>query len=105
MPGLAVSSAAEKSAVAYALRKGVVLVAPAGDDGAGAGVVNYPAAYPGVISVGAFDKNFTKAPFSSHEPYVTLTAAVTASPRQARPVTPPLAAPARPARSSPALSR
>ena len=75
VPGLAASSAAEKSAVAYALRKGVVLVAPAGDDGAGTGVVNYPAAYPGVISVGAFDKNFTKAPFSSHEPYVTLTAA------------------------------
>src|SRR5450755_103250 len=75
VPGLAVSSAAEKSAVAYALRKGVVLVAPAGDDGAGTGVVNYPAAYPGVISVGAFDKNFTKAPFSSHEAYVTLTAA------------------------------
>ena len=75
VPGLTASSAAEKSAVAYALRKGVVLVAPAGDDGQGAGVVNYPAAYPGVISVGAFDKNFTKAPFSSHEPYVTLTAA------------------------------
>lgn len=75
VPGLAVSSAAEKSAVAYALRKGVVLVAPAGDDGLGTGVVNYPAAYPGVISVGAFDKNFTKAPFSSHEAYVTLTAA------------------------------
>jgi hypothetical protein len=75
VPGLALSSAAEKSAVAYALRKGVVLVAPAGDDGTGTGIVNYPAAYPGVISVGAFDKNFTKAPFSSHEPYVTLTAA------------------------------
>ncbi len=34
VPGLAVSSPAEQSAVAYALRKGVVLVAPAGDDGA-----------------------------------------------------------------------
>src|SRR6266851_4244266 len=55
--------------------KGVILVAPAGDDGMGAGIVNYPAAYPGVISVGAFGKNFTKAPFSSHEPYVKLTAA------------------------------
>ena len=75
VPGLTVSSAAEKSAVAYALSKGIVLVAPAGDDGLGTGIVNYPAAYPGVIAVGAFDKNFTKAPFSSHEPYVTLTAA------------------------------
>lgn len=75
VPGLAVSSPAEQSAVAYALRKGVVLVAPAGDDGTGTGVVNYPAAYPGVISVGAFDQNLTKAPFSSRESYVTLTAA------------------------------
>jgi subtilisin family serine protease len=75
VPGLAAGSAAEKSAVAYALSKGVVLVAPAGDDGTGGGIVNYPAAYPGVISVGAFDQDFTKAPFSSHQPYVTLTAA------------------------------
>ena len=77
VPGLAVSSPAEQSAVAYALRKGVVLVAPAGDDGAGAsaGIVNYPAAYPGVISVGAFDQNLAKAPFSSRKSYVTLTAA------------------------------
>jgi subtilisin family serine protease len=40
VPGLAVSSPAEQSAVAYARRKGVLLVAPAGDDGAGAGIVN-----------------------------------------------------------------
>ncbi len=74
-PGIAISNPAERSAVAYARSKGVILVAPAGDDGMGAGIVNYPAAYPGVISVGAFDKNFTMAPFSSHEPYVKLTAA------------------------------
>ncbi len=75
VPGLAVSSPAEQAAVAYARSKGVLLVAPAGDDGTGAGIVNYPAAYRGVISVGAFDRNFAKAPFSSHQPYVTLTAA------------------------------
>jgi len=74
-PGLEYGSTAEKSAVADALRKGIVLVAPAGDDGAGTGIVNYPAAYHGVISVGAFNHEFIKAPFSSHEPYVTLTAA------------------------------
>jgi hypothetical protein len=67
-------SSAEKAAVAYALSKKVVLVAPAGDDGAGTDATNYPAAYPGVISVGAFDDKFVKAPFSSHQPYVTLTA-------------------------------
>jgi hypothetical protein len=75
VPGLAVGSPAEQSAVAYARSKGVVLVAPAGDDGAGAGIVNYPAAYHGVISVGAFDQNVIKAPFSSRASYVTLTAA------------------------------
>jgi hypothetical protein len=68
-------SAAEKSAVAYALSKGVVLVAPGGDNGAGTDDPNFPASYPGVISVGAFNSSFTKAAFSSHQPYVSLTAA------------------------------
>lgn len=66
---------AERAAVAYALSKGVVLVAPGGDNGNGTDAPNFPAAYPGVISVGAFDSNMIKAPFSSHQPYVTLTAA------------------------------
>jgi subtilisin family serine protease len=68
-------TAAERAAVAYALSQGVVLVAPAGDNGNGTDAPNFPAAYPGVISVGAFDGTITKAPFSSHQPYVTLTAA------------------------------
>jgi subtilisin family serine protease len=68
-------SPAEQSAVAYALSKGVVLVAPGGDNGAGTDDPNFPADYPGVISVGAFNSSFTKALFSSHQSYVTLTAA------------------------------
>jgi hypothetical protein len=68
-------TAAEQSAVAYALSQGVVLVAPGGDNGAGTGTANFPAAYPGVISVGAFDTSFVKTLYSSHQPYVTLTAA------------------------------
>ncbi len=68
-------SAAEQSAVAYALSRGVVLVAPAGDNNAQTDAPNFPADYPGVISVGAFDTNIMKAPFSSHQSYVTLTAA------------------------------
>ena len=68
-------SAAERAAVGYALAKHVVLVAPAGDGGAGTDPVNYPAAYRGVISVGAFDQHFVKAPFSSRQGYVTVTAA------------------------------
>jgi hypothetical protein len=68
-------SAAERAAVKYALAKGVVLVAPAGDDGAGSDAANYPAAYPGVIAVGAFGKTFAKAPWTSRQSYVTVTAA------------------------------
>jgi subtilisin family serine protease len=49
-PAAAGGSAAERAAVAYALRKNVVLVAPAGDDGEGLALVDYPAAYPGVIA-------------------------------------------------------
>jgi Subtilase family len=67
-----------QSAIAYALAKGVTLVAPSGDDGAGAGIVNYPAAHPGVISVGAFNSNVVKAPVTSRGSYVTLTAQVQA---------------------------
>ena len=66
-------SPAERAAVTFALSKGVVLVAPAGDGGAGPDTINYPAAYPGVISVGAFNQMFAKAPFTSTRPYVTLT--------------------------------
>ena len=65
----------ERSAVQQALAKGVVLVAPSGDNGAGTDAVNYPAAYPGVISVGAFGRGFIKAPFTNLRPYATLTAA------------------------------
>ncbi len=68
-------STAEKAAVAYALHKNVVLVAPAGDNAEGTDAVSYPAAYHGVISVGGFSQSFTRAPYSSHQPYVTLTAA------------------------------
>ena len=67
-------SSAEQAAVAYAVRKGVVLVAPAGDNGTGTDAPDFPAAYPGVIAVGAFDQNFVRATFSSRQPYVALTA-------------------------------
>lgn len=68
-------SAAERSAVTYALSKGVVLVAPAGDNGGASDAANFPAAYRGVISVGSFNRSFTKSAFSSHQSYVTLTGA------------------------------
>ncbi|MDL4821027.1 S8 family peptidase [Actinomadura opuntiae] len=47
---------AQESAIKYALGKGVVLIASAGNDGSGADRKNFPAAYPGVIAVGALDR-------------------------------------------------
>ena len=74
IPAAAGGSPAEKAAVAYALRKNVVLVAPAGDDGQGPDLTDHPAAYTGVIAVGAIARNGRLAPFSSRHSYVSLTA-------------------------------
>jgi hypothetical protein len=68
-------SSAERAAVSYAIAHNVVLVAPAGDDGSGSDAPNFPAAYRGVIAVGAFDRSFVKTPWTSHQSYVTITAA------------------------------
>jgi hypothetical protein len=75
MSAAAGGSAAEQAAISYAAAHNVVLIAPAGDDETAGDAPNYPAAYPGVIAVGAFDSAFDKAPWSSRQSYVTLTAA------------------------------
>jgi hypothetical protein len=67
-------SLAEQQAVAFALSKGVVLVAPAGDNALGTDAPNFPAAYPHVISVGAFDSSFSRGAFSSNQSYVSVLA-------------------------------
>jgi hypothetical protein len=73
-PVAAGGSPAERAAVSYALAQGAVLVAPAGDNGASTGTVNYPAAYPGVVAVGATMPGGRLAPFTSRRSYVALTA-------------------------------
>jgi len=67
-------STAEQAAVDYALGKGAVLVAPAGDNGEDGNEPTYPAAYPGVIAVGTVDRHFVRAAFSNRQSYVALTA-------------------------------
>ncbi len=52
------------SAVTYAYGKGVTIVAAAGNDGTSS--VSYPAAYSGVIAVGAIDSSGSRADFSNY---------------------------------------
>ncbi len=61
-----------EEAVNKAIEKGVVIVAAAGNDGAD--YVNYPAAYEGVISVGAVDKNAKLTYYSTYGASVDIVA-------------------------------
>ncbi|WP_406086508.1 type VII secretion-associated serine protease mycosin [Streptomyces virginiae] len=66
--------AGEDEAVQYALAKGVVVVASAGNGGESGDRVSYPAAYPGVIAVTAVDRRGKKATFSTRNWYATVAA-------------------------------
>ncbi|MFE9930498.1 type VII secretion-associated serine protease mycosin [Streptomyces sp. NPDC005533] len=66
--------AGEDEAVQYALAKGVVVVASAGNGGETGDRVSYPAAYPGVIAVTAVDRRGRKATFSTRNWYATVSA-------------------------------
>ncbi|MFZ3469209.1 type VII secretion-associated serine protease mycosin [Streptomyces sp. 4.24] len=66
--------AAEDEAVQYALAKGVVVVASAGNGGEQGDRASYPAAYPGVIAVTAVDRKGRKAAFSTRNWYATVSA-------------------------------
>ncbi|GHI05285.1 type VII secretion-associated serine protease [Streptomyces cellostaticus] len=61
-------------AVAYALAKGKLIFAGVGNDGAGLNKLEYPAATPGVVGVGAIDKNLKVTKESQHGPQVDLVA-------------------------------
>jgi thermitase len=61
-----------REVVEYGLRRGVVMVAAAGNDGRQE--LYYPGSLPGVIAVGATDPEDDVAPFSTYGPQVLLTA-------------------------------
>ncbi|WP_432134509.1 type VII secretion-associated serine protease mycosin [Streptomyces sp. bgisy154] len=65
---------AEDEAVQYALAKGSVVVASAGNGGEKGDHISYPAAYPGVIAVTAVDRYGTRAAFSTRRWYATVSA-------------------------------
>ncbi|WP_326825549.1 S8 family serine peptidase [Streptosporangium sp. NBC_01756] len=70
----------ERAAIRYAISRGVVLVAAAGNDGAGKpdstgyAPYSYPAAFPGVVSVAAADRGLRRASFSNWNPSVVVAA-------------------------------
>ncbi|SEF85033.1 type VII secretion-associated serine protease mycosin [Thermomonospora echinospora] len=72
----------DREAVAYAITKGVVVVSAVGNDGGkrdlldddGFAPYSYPASYPGVIAVAATDTAHKRAPFSSRNHSVVLSA-------------------------------
>ncbi|MEV8594204.1 type VII secretion-associated serine protease mycosin [Streptomyces sp. NPDC052012] len=66
--------AGEDEAIQYALRKGVSVVASAGNGGEKGDHVSYPAAYPGVIAATAVDRYGTRASFSTRRWYATVSA-------------------------------
>ncbi|MFE9645793.1 type VII secretion-associated serine protease mycosin [Streptomyces sp. NPDC006365] len=66
--------ATEDAAVQYALKKGAVVVASAGNGGEKGDHISYPAAYPGVIAATAVDRYGTRASFSTRRWYATVSA-------------------------------
>ncbi|OPC85193.1 type VII secretion-associated serine protease mycosin [Embleya scabrispora] len=59
-----------RDAIQRALAKQVVVVAAAGNSGDKDNLDSWPAKYPGVLGVGAADRNNERAPFSQNKPYV-----------------------------------
>ncbi len=70
--GSSVASAAEEKAIAIANLEGIIVVASAGNRASD--IIRYPASYPGVIAVGAAEKNGVRANFSSFGHFMTLMA-------------------------------
>lgn len=62
------------SAISYALSKQVIVVAAAGNEGTSGNPIEYPASFPGVISVAAVSSRERVASFSNHNQYVDLSA-------------------------------
>lgn len=67
-------SEALSRAVEYALKKGALVFAAVGNTGSAGNAVEYPAGTPGVVGVGAINKNLQRAESSQFGPQVDLTA-------------------------------
>ena len=74
--GSALENTAEREAIARAVAEGILVVAATGNDSTttAAAPVGYPAAYPGVLAVGAIDMQRNLAVFSNQGPEVGVVA-------------------------------
>jgi subtilisin family serine protease len=72
--GSSMQTFVERDAIAYAVRRDVVVVAAMGNDFARGNATSYPAAYPGVLAVGAVDQFDKQASFSSTGPHIGVVA-------------------------------
>jgi subtilisin family serine protease len=72
--GVTQDSPALREAVEYARARGVLVVAAAGNSAEEGNPVVYPAAYPGVLAVGASTRDRRAAPYSETGPYLGLLA-------------------------------
>ncbi len=63
-----------REAIAYAFQQGVLIVASSGNDRHNGNPINYPAAYPEVIAVGATGTSDTIAGFSNTGDYIMIAA-------------------------------
>ncbi|MEU8996977.1 type VII secretion-associated serine protease mycosin [Streptomyces caniferus] len=68
------TEAALQPAIDYANKKGSLIFAGAGNEGAKDNLPRYPASLPGVVGVGAVDRSLKAAKFSTHGPQVALAA-------------------------------
>ncbi|TAD85249.1 MAG: PKD domain-containing protein [Bacteroidetes bacterium] len=66
------SSVTNQNVVEYAISRGCIMVAAAGNDNVASQF--YPAAYPGVVSVASTSTNDTKSSFSNYGPWIKVSA-------------------------------
>ncbi|HEY9721709.1 MAG TPA: S8 family serine peptidase, partial [Oscillatoriaceae cyanobacterium] len=64
----------EAEAIQAAIDAGVVVVAAAGNEATEGNYDEYPASYPGVVSVAAIGQDLQRAPFSNYNSHVTIAA-------------------------------
>lgn len=72
--GCACFSQADQDVVTQARNQGVIIIASAGNEAQKGNPVGYPAAYTGVVSVGAVAMDKTLAPYSSFNAFVDIAA-------------------------------